>query len=118
MSEFLKSHIKFIEEALKKQKKGFDWEALSEYNRVQIGFFQHERLIHLLVTFFFATVLFVCVIAELFIFSFGLLIVGFLLLIMVVFYVFHYYELENGVQKLYRLEKEIKKRSSLKIYIE
>jgi hypothetical protein len=40
----------------------------------------------------------------------GLLLVSAILLVMLGFYVAHYFVLENGVQKLYQLEKEIMKR--------
>ena len=45
---------------------------------IQIGFFQHERLIHLIV-----------------------LVLSLLFLVLLIPYIRHYYLLENGVQKLY-----------------
>ncbi len=68
---------------------------------VNIKFFQHERLIHLIVTVFvgLGTILF---------FGIGLLtdnlfflILALITLILFAFYIFHYYFLENSVQKLY-----------------
>lgn len=40
----------------------------------------------------------------------GLLLVSAILLVMLGFHIGHYFVLENGVQKLYRLEKEITQR--------
>lgn len=70
---------------------------------VQIRFFQHERLVHLLVTFLFAllfvgSALFFYVFPEL---PVCLLAAAFLLLL--VPYIRHYYILENGTQRLYEL---------------
>ncbi len=68
---------------------------------VQIQFFQHERLIHLIVTVTFAVLLMLAVIGSCFypdIFFFAL--IG-LLLILLIPYIRHYYILENGVQELY-----------------
>ena len=115
MEKYLKEHINFIEDILQK-KSNFDWGSLSDFNRTQIGFFQHERLVHLLITFFFGLMFFGSVIAELWLINAGnnlvflnagLLVVGVILLIMLGFYVWHYFILENGVQKLYQLEREI-----------
>jgi fatty acid desaturase len=115
MAEYLREHIRLVEEALRKQKTKIDWKALSEFNRMQIGFFQHERLVHLLITFFFAFMFVSITIAGLMLVSGGLLIISLILLVMLIFYVWHYFILENGVQKLYRLEKEIQARASKKV---
>lgn len=68
---------------------------------VQIGFFQHERLIHLIVTVTFAilTVLSLlgCVLEP----QPAMFALTVLLLILLIPYIRHYYILENGVQKLY-----------------
>jgi hypothetical protein len=118
MKKYLKEHINFIENILQKEKDDFDWKVLSDFNRTQIGFFQHERLVHLLITFFFGLIFFGSVMAELgminagnglIFLNGGLLLVSAILLVMLGFYIGHYFILENGVQKLYRLEKEITK---------
>lgn len=68
---------------------------------VQIGFFQHERSIHLIVTVTFAilTVLSLlgCVLEP----QPAMFALTVLLLILLIPYIRHYYILENGVQKLY-----------------
>lgn len=68
---------------------------------IQIGFFQHERLIHLIVTVLFAllTVLvFLFAMTEFTLWMGALLL---LLLVLLIPYIRHYYLLENGTQKLY-----------------
>lgn len=69
---------------------------------IQIGFFQHERLIHLIVTVLFAlmTILvFILGMTEFSLWTGGLLL---LLLALLIPYIRHYYLLENGTQKLYQ----------------
>ncbi len=66
-----------------------------------IEIFQHERLVHLIVTVFvgICTVLFFAM--GLFAENILLIILAFITLILFAFYIFHYYFLENSVQKLY-----------------
>ncbi len=79
---------------------------------VNIKLFQHERLIHLIVTVFvgLATILF---------FGIGLLtdnifflVLALITLILFAFYILHYYFLENSVQKLYDYYWNNKKNSN------
>ncbi len=69
---------------------------------VQIGFFQHERLVHLLVTVLFALLTMLVFIQAVTAFSLwsGVLLLS--LLVLLVPYIRHYYILENGTQKLYQ----------------
>ena len=68
---------------------------------VQIRFFQHERLVHLVVTVTFAVLtllsLLGCVLAP----QPALFALEVLFFILLIPYIRHYYILENGVQKLY-----------------
>ena len=75
---------------------------------VNIRFFQHERLVHLLVTLAFAllTVLSLLMAVQ----QFYFLPLFLLFLVLEVPYVVHYYRLENGVQKLQRLYREAEER--------
>ncbi len=86
-------------------------EVLSEM-LVQIGFFQHERLIHLIVTVLFAfltifTAACSCFSKDLY---YGIMfcLLSLLCLALLVPYIHHYYVLENGVQKLYEIYDSIK----------
>lgn len=75
-----------------------------------ISFFQHERLVHLIVTFFtgISTILFFIVALQFE--SLGLFILFLVLLCLFIPYIFHYYYLENGVQKLYDIYYEGKRK--------
>lgn len=70
---------------------------------MKISYFQHERLIHLIVTVLFAllemSAIYVVMIAP----SIGALIFSVLFLVLLVPYVMHYYFLENSVQEMYRM---------------
>ncbi|MBO6007613.1 MAG: hypothetical protein J6W85_11045 [Lachnospiraceae bacterium] len=77
-------------------------EVLRQQASLQIAFFQHERLIHLIVTMTFALMTMITLA--------GICITGYLpltalmvlLLVLLVPYIRHYYILENGTQTLYR----------------
>ena len=69
---------------------------------VQIGFFMHERLIHLIVTVLFAIGTFMTIFTYLMVDNLGLLFLTLLLIVLLAPYIKHYYLLENGVQKMYR----------------
>ena len=91
-----------------------------ETHLAQISFFQHERLVHLLVTILFAILTF----ATFFLLymqigfsvlameglSWGLLALFMLLLVLLIPYIMHYFLLENSVQKMYTQYDEILKR--------
>ncbi len=71
----------------------------------KIKLFQHERLIHLLVTLFFAIFLlitmYMSLTQNLFIY------ISLILLIMLIFYIKHYLFLENNIQYLYKKYDEM-----------
>lgn len=97
MKRYLYDYIKNIDEVISNNKVT---DKVIKEHLVKIQFFQHERLIHLLVTLFYvAFVLFFLVASFFFI---GFLLVFYILLIFLLFYVLHYFRLENGVQYLYK----------------
>lgn len=73
-----------------------------------ILFFQHERLIHLLVTLLFACLTFLSFSVFLITNFLPVIVLFGLFLVLLVPYVFHYYHLENGVQQLYDLYDQLK----------
>lgn len=68
---------------------------------VRIGFYQHERLVHLIVTMSFGVFFLLSLILAFSNASF--LALSALLLILLVPYIAHYYFLENSTQELYRV---------------
>lgn len=101
---------KYIDEEMKNAPAEKTKEVLSEFE-TKISYFQHERLIHLLVTLAFATWL-LFEIYCLFILPTEFLIAGILLVLiffgLTIGYVMHYYFLENRVQKMYHMRDEIR----------
>jgi len=91
----LKDYIKFQEE-----KENYSKEDLKDL-LTWISFFQHERLVHLIVTFFTGISAILFLIATMSFENIGLLLLFIILLLLFIPYIFHYYYLENGVQKLY-----------------
>ena len=101
---------KFIDEEMKNAPAEKTSEVLTEFEK-KIEYFQHERLIHLLVTLAFATWL-LFEIYCLFVLPAEFLIAGILLVLiffgLTIGYVMHYYFLENSVQKMYHMRDEIR----------
>ena len=72
-----------------------------EEHLVQVGFFQHERLIHLIVTVTFALLEMLAIVLSVISDSLFTLLLPVVILILLVPYILHYYILENEVQKMY-----------------
>ena len=98
MKKYIFDYIKNIDNILKKKPK--DINKIKEEHLIKIQFFQHERLIHLLVTLFYC--LFMLIFMALCAIFIGFFIIGLILLIFVIFYIIHYFRLENSVQYLYK----------------
>lgn len=100
-----------LKEYIKEQesKKDFSKEDLDDL-LTWISFFQHERLVHLIVTFFTGISAILFLIAALTLENIGLALLFLILLLLFIPYIFHYYTLENGVQKLYDIYYDKKKK--------
>ena len=100
MQEILKEHITKINNILNEDKiKNKD--EIIENHLKQIEFYQHERLMHLIVTVFVGTMCVLFLLAGLLLENILVLLLFLLTFILFVPYIFHYYALENGVQKMY-----------------
>lgn len=101
---------KYIEVDMKNAPVEKTMEVLSEFE-TKIAYFQHERLIHLMVTLSFAAFL-LFEIFCLFMLPASFIYAGILLVLiffgLTVGYVMHYYFLENSVQKMYHMRDEIR----------
>lgn len=100
MRKYLTEYRKYIAQLLEKD--DCDWDKVLEEHRDKIAFFQHERLVHLLVTILFAIMTLMTVIAFVTTEIIGLLPLGILFMGLTVPYIRHYYFLENQTQELYR----------------
>ncbi|MGB9600272.1 MAG: hypothetical protein ACP5QK_00060 [Myxococcota bacterium] len=109
MWEYLRLHEEFIRGAIREVQNKEELIQLRDFHIRQIGFMQHERLIHLIVTMF---------VALFTIMSFGLcyfapaIPTGLLCMLFIILtgaYILHYFRLENGVQRWYHIANEIER---------
>ena len=119
VKERMVNYLKYMDDVLKQIKTcenetdlsdadGIGVEKIMKNHMIQIGFFMHERLIHLIVTVLFAIGTFMTIFTFLLTNNLGLLALAFLLIVLLVPYIKHYWLLENGVQKMYRQYDELR----------
>lgn len=103
MKKYMKEFIEKLEQKIEENHKFTDEEI--SIIRIKIADFQHERLIHLLVTLFYGgtTLFFLALSREQIIFFIPFLFE----VIFLIFYVKHYFFLENAVQYIYKLYDKI-----------
>jgi ABC-type multidrug transport system fused ATPase/permease subunit len=101
MKKEIKEYLSEVEIRLKDEK-SIDERFVSDM-LTRIGFYQHERLIHLIVTMTFAVMTVLSFLILIMAQSVPALLLSCLFLVLVSPYIAHYYFLENSVQKLYRL---------------
>lgn len=109
MTDFLNQYLKEIDKKIK-DNKNQNWKVVIKNHREMIRFIQHERLIHLLVTLTVAILFMISMMFSLIYQFMFLFLVDFLLLVLLVPYIFHYFKLENGVQRMYWIDKLIKEK--------
>lgn len=107
MGKKLKNYVLYLEALLADTSKIKDIEKLKHDILLEIGFWQHERLIHLLVTILFSLLLMSMIIVSFFYVTMQTLALLVLLLCLEVPYIRHYYILENNTQKLYRIYEQL-----------
>ena len=104
----MQEHIHRIDNIIKtNNRKNIDKEI--ENHLIKIQFYQHERLVHFLVTMLFALLFVITFLYTLSNISLGLVILDLLLLLLLVPYIIHYYKLENNVQYMYKQYDLLKK---------
>lgn len=97
----LKAYIARVDALLAANDPATDWPLVQAEHLAQISFFQHERLVHLLVTLAFALMELIAAVTTLVLPQALTAALALLLLVLLVPYVVHYYHLENGTQRLY-----------------
>ncbi|MCR5459358.1 MAG: hypothetical protein K6F51_05625 [Acetatifactor sp.] len=101
MKKQIQEYMKAIKWILTEDKPGTDWKEVAVRHLVKIEFYQHERLIHLIVTALFAVMEVICVATLLTTSNLWALALMIMILVLLVPYIGHYYFLENSVQELY-----------------
>lgn len=122
MDKKIKQHEQYMNSEIAKIEGGAAREKavkrLYEYHIATVRDFQHERLIHLIVTFFFAGLLLSSIVALFLLtllpdmgdqssLSVLIMAVSAILFVTEIFYIKYYYALENGIQKLYAFSKKL-----------
>ena len=101
MKKQIQDYVKAIKWILTEDKPGTDWKEVAQSHLIKIQFYQHERLIHLIVTALFAIMEIICLATLLSTANLWSLLLMIMILVLLVPYIGHYYFLENSVQELY-----------------
>lgn len=105
MEKRILNYRKYIDELLEQNEA--DWSQVRSEHLIQIGFFQHERLIHLIVTVVFAILTVLSIFMTFLMMALGAdgalgwFAVVVVFLVLLIPYIRHYFILENEVQKMY-----------------
>lgn len=104
MREYISNYVKYVDNVIKEDKYK---DSFIEEHKEMIKYFQHERIIHLVITLFYAmlTLLF----WGLSLISLIFIIIAMILSIFLVCYIYHYFYLENHVQYMYKQYNKLKK---------
>lgn len=111
MADRIKQYMAYIDNLLDMQEEGIDWEEEIQKHLVQIAFFAHERLIHLIVTVTFAILTVMAFLYTIDHFSVSMLLLIFALMCLMVPYIKHYFLLENSVQDMYEQYDKMKEKT-------
>lgn len=101
MKERILTYRKQIDALLESQNQDVDWDQALKTHLDQVAFFQHERLIHLIVTALVAVLMVMCIGIAIIAEEALMFLLALPLFILLVPYIGHYYLLENEVQKMY-----------------
>lgn len=101
MTKQIKAYLAFLEHFFASEHTDDDLLRMRGDLLQRIAFYQHERLIHLIVTMSFGVFFMLSLIMCLTIGGAALLVLTALFLVMLAAYIRHYYFLENSVQKMY-----------------
>ncbi len=99
MKKRILAYLEYVDDLLKKD--DLDWDEEIKKHLVQISFFAHERLVHLIVTVLFALMTVGCILYLNFTGNIVILFLVIALFVLLIPYIMHYYLLENSVQRMY-----------------
>ena len=100
MKKRILAYLNYIDELIESDDS--DWDKESKKHLVQIGFFAHERQVHLIVMALFAIAEIICILYVHYSGSLTILLLAFAILVLLIPYIMHYYLLENSVQRMYQ----------------
>jgi len=101
MKKQIQDYVKYIKGILTEDRPGTDWKEVAVRHLIKIEFYQHERMVHLIVMALFAVMEMLSLTTLLITANLWALALMIMLLVLLVPYIGHYYFLENSVQELY-----------------
>lgn len=101
MADRIRQYLAYIDKLLESEDEKINWGEEMKKHLVQIAFFAHERLIHLIVTVTFSILTVMVFLYTIGNFSIPLVLLILALMCLMVPYIRHYYLLENSVQDMY-----------------
>ena len=107
MTEYLTNYMKYVQERLEKCTDSAELDEIMAEHLDKIAFMQHERIVHFLVTMMFAIILTILISTLLFTQNLAVLALVTIMVVLIAFYIKHYYFLENTVQKMYKVYDEM-----------
>lgn len=99
MKKRITRYLAYVDELLEKE--NVNWQKEIDKHLIQIKFFSHERLVHLIVMALFAITSIISILYFNYSGSVAIFFLIIALLILLIPYIKHYYLLENSVQKMY-----------------
>ena len=107
MTKQIREYLAHLQEFLEAEHTRQEYAQELERLRVRIGFFSHERLVHMFIMLAFAIFFLLTLFQALTAGTVGVYILAVLFLVLLVPYIKHYYFLENSVQKMYLIYNRI-----------
>lgn len=101
MKKYIKSYRLYIDSLLETASEDVSWKKTSEEHIKKIGFFQHERLVHLIVTALIAILTIISAAVSVVSGNLMMSVLTIMFLVLLIPYIMHYFTLENEVQKMY-----------------
>lgn len=101
MRKRIKAYRRRIDALLKEMPDDADWNGILKEHLTQITFFQHERLVHLIVTMTFALLTLIALGIALLTGIITMFLLTGALALLLIPYILHYFLLENEVQAMY-----------------
>ena len=109
MANYAVQYVKKMDEYLNETHTQEDVAEVTKDHLIKIQFFQHERFVHLIVTVLFALLDMITISVSFFCPNIIINILVILFTVLLVPYIFHYYFLENSVQKMYKQYDSLRK---------
>lgn len=110
MKRSLKNYIISVDRIINSKENDYDLNLIIKDHLFKISIYQHERLVHLLVTLTFAIMSILLFLFYIVTSNLNLFFLLLLFLLLLIPYIFHYYFLENSVSKLYEQYDSLKKK--------